>query len=70
MMMIDVPSPFAPKSELEAFLKQYETGPGSETPDAREAVKEVRGYLALTPADYSSKATAEARAEFLKATRI
>jgi hypothetical protein len=40
--LIDPPDEFAPKSELQAFLDQYEADPD---PDVKRMVAEVRGYL-------------------------
>jgi hypothetical protein len=42
MIMIDPPSPFAPKSELRAFLDQYRNRP---EPEIQEEVRTVEGYL-------------------------
>jgi hypothetical protein len=45
MWMIDTPSPFAPRAELEAFLREMATGPTKDSPEAKEAVAEVQRYL-------------------------
>ena len=48
-VMIDPPSPFAPKSELQTFLRQNQA---RKEPEVREAVQLVRGYLAKYPAGF------------------
>jgi hypothetical protein len=45
---VTVPSPLAPMSKLQAFLKSMETNPGRDDPDVKRAVKRVRKYLAET----------------------
>ena len=45
---ITVPSPFAPRSKLQAFLKSMETNPGKDDPGVKRAVERVRKYLAET----------------------
>jgi hypothetical protein len=43
---IDPPSPFAPKSEMRAFLKEWEDGPYKDRPEVRYSVEQVRVALA------------------------
>lgn len=44
-VMIDTPTPFAPRSELLAFIKDNTTGPDKNLPEIQEAVAQVREYL-------------------------
>jgi len=44
-LLIDPPGPFSPRSELLAFLREYETGPLKDDPAAKAAVQQVKGYL-------------------------
>jgi len=43
MWMIDIPSPFAPKSEMLAFLKDCERD--KDDPKVKPAMAKVQGYL-------------------------
>lgn len=60
--LIDPPSPFAPKSELQAFLRQHQ---GDKAPEVQEAVRQVRGYL-----NPDRKAPSLNLAAFKKATSV
>lgn len=47
VLLIDTPSPFAPIEELRAFLHEWENSQYRDHPDAQNAIREVRGYLAM-----------------------
>jgi hypothetical protein len=47
--MIDTPSQFAPKSELQDFLKQMAAHKDQDNPQVKEAVQEVQGHLMRGP---------------------
>jgi hypothetical protein len=41
--LIGPPSPFSPRSDMEAFLKQMETHPGKDSEEVQYEVAKVRG---------------------------
>lgn len=44
-LMIDTPSPFAPRKELQAFIQRMEASEYRDHPDARNAIAQVANYL-------------------------
>ena len=55
MWMLDTPDPFAPRSEMLAFLKECE--PDKDDPGIQRAMKRVQGYL--DKADQNAAASAK-----------
>jgi hypothetical protein len=45
MWMIDTLSPFAPRSELEDFLRRMNVMPDKHLPEVQNVIKTVQGYL-------------------------
>ncbi len=45
-VLIDSPSPFAPRKELQAFLDQWEHSPQASQPGVRLQIRQVRQALA------------------------
>ena len=59
-LLIDPPSPFAPKTVILAFLKEYRTGPERNHPDAKEAVAGLlKGLRTVERKDIFSKAASK-----------